>query len=100
MAIRKKRDAGVREKGKKRFQEMRHRDIVLEDGLLCVKWNDRGVVIPVQQNDELKTIEIDFDAIVFWDYPKRNKIAKDTVREIQVLVDAYFAGLGYTTEYN
>ena len=96
----KKEMLGWREKGKKRFQEMRHRDIVLEDGLLCVKWNDRGVVIPVQQNDELKTIEIDFDAIGFWDYPKRNKIAKDTVREIQALVDAYFSGLGYTTKYN
>lgn len=82
---------------KKRFEKMKHRDIVFEDDLVYVKWNDRGIWVSAELNEELKTAEI--DAIDAWDFPKSNKIAKDTVQELKKLIDTYFARLGYITKY-
>ena len=84
-------------KVKKRFAKMEHRDIIFEDGCIYLKWKDRGVLVPVELNDELRTAEI--DVIDSWDYPKSNKIAKDTVKEIKSLISTYFAGLGYIVKY-
>ncbi len=88
------------ERERKRFQKMGHREVILEDGDLYVKWGDHGITIPVKQNDERREVEIAGAAVDIWNYPKNNKIAKDTVRQIKALIDAYFAGLGYTTKYN
>lgn len=81
----------------KRFEKMAHREIVLEDDYLYLKWKDRGVWLSVEFNEELRTAEI--DAIDSWDYPKINKISKDTIKELKNLIDAHFAQLGYTTKY-
>lgn len=82
---------------KKRFEKMKHMDIVFEDGFIYLKWKDRGIWVPVELNDELRTAEV--DAIDYWDYPESNKIAKETVKEIKSLISTYFAELGYTVEY-
>lgn len=82
---------------KKRFEKMKHRDIIFEDDYIYLKWEDHGLWISVELNEALRTAEI--DAIDSWDYPKPHKIAKATIEEIEILINAYFAGLGYTTKY-
>ncbi len=82
---------------KKRFEKMKHRDIIFEDGYIYLKWEDDGLWISVELNEELRTAEI--DAIDSWDYPKSHKIAKATIKEIKTLINTYFAELGYTTKY-
>lgn len=82
---------------KKRFEKMKHRDIIFEDGYIYLKWEDHGLWMSVELNEAVRTAEI--DAIDSWDYPKSHKIAKATIKEIKTLINAYFAGLGYTTKY-
>ena len=82
---------------KKRFEKMKHGDIVFEDGYIYLKWEDHGLWISVELNEELRTAEI--DPIDSWDYPKSKKIAKAAIKEIKTLLNTYFAGLGYTTKY-
>ena len=82
---------------KKRFEKMKHRDIIFEDGYIYLKWEDDGLWISVELNEELRMAEI--DSIDSWDYPKFHKIAKATIKEIEILINTYFAGLGYTTKY-
>lgn len=82
---------------KMRFEKMEHRDILFEDDCIYLKWSDRGIWSSIEINEESKIVEIDdFDS---WDYPKSNKIAKDTIKEIKNLVDTYFSNRGYTTQY-
>ena len=76
---------------------MKHRDILFEDGYIYLKWEDHGLWISVEFNEELRMAEI--DPIDSWDYPKSHKIAKATIKEIKTLINTYFAGLGYTTKY-
>ncbi|MDD6095554.1 MAG: hypothetical protein PUC29_07415 [Clostridia bacterium] len=82
---------------KKRFEKMKHKDIVFEDDYIYVKWNELGIWVSAELNEELKTVEI--DAIDSWSFPKSNKIAKDTVKELKNLINTYFARLGYAAKY-
>ena len=82
---------------KKRFEKMKHGDIIFEDGYIYLKWEEHGLWTSVELNEELRTAEI--DAIDSWDYPKSHKIAKATIKEIKTLIKTYFAGLGYATKY-
>ncbi len=81
----------------KRFEEMKHRDIIFEDGYLYLKWEEYGLWLSVELNEELKTAEIDI--METWDYPKSHKIAKATEKEIKNLLNNYFAELGFTAKY-
>ena len=82
---------------KKCFEKMKHRDIIFEDGYIYLKWEDDGLWISVELNEELRMAAI--DPIDSWDYPKSYKIAKATIKEIEILINTYFAELGYTTKY-
>ena len=83
---------------KKRFEKMKHKDIIFEDNYIYLKWESRGIWRLVEINEETKEAEI--DVIDSWYYPKPNKIAKDTINEIKKAINSYFAELGYTTRYN
>ena len=82
---------------KSRFEKMKHEDIIFEDEYIYMKWNDNGIWMDVEIDEELKTAEIDH--IDMWDYPKSNKIGKDTVKELEKRICAYFAKLGYTVKF-
>jgi hypothetical protein len=82
---------------KKRFEKMKHRDVIFEDGLLYLKWEGQGIWVLVELNEELRTAQI--DPIDSWDYPKSHKIAKTAEKEIKSLINMYFAGLGFTVTY-
>ena len=82
---------------RKQYQKMAHRDIFFEDGFLYLKWEERGILLPVEMNEELKEAKI--EEIEFWDYPKSNKVAKETAKEMKSLIIAYFSELGYTAKF-
>ncbi len=63
---------------KKRYEKMRHKEIVFEDGYIYLKWEDRGLWLSVEIDEEMKIAEI--DAIDSWYYPKPNKMAKETIK--------------------
>lgn len=93
-----KRELILNEKeSKKRYEKMNNGDIVFEDGYIYLKWQERGVWVAVELIEDLKIAEIDVGC--FWDYPKPQRIAKATIKEIETLINTYFAKQGYTTKY-
>jgi hypothetical protein len=82
---------------KRRFEKMRHGDIVFEDGEIYIKYTNSGACIAVELDEQAKVAHIEaFDS---WFYPKSNKISKDAKRYMKKVVDIYFAELGYSTKY-
>ena len=82
---------------KKRFESMSHGQIVFDDDFLYIKWENMGVWLSVELDEEAKKAEI--DAIYSWDYPKSNKIPKKAIKEMEKLAIDYFSELGYSAEF-
>lgn len=79
---------------KRRFERMVHGEIVLDDGFLYLKWQDRGICLAVELDEASHRAEV--DAIDAWDYPKPNAIARQTADEMRAAIRAYFTSRGYT----
>ena len=82
---------------KKRYEKMVHKELIFDDGYVYLKWEDKGIWVSVELDEETKFAEI--DEIDSWYYPKQNKIAKTTIKEIKGIINSYFAELGYTTRF-
>ena len=82
---------------KKRYENMAHNELIFDDGYVYLKWEDKGIWVSVELDEETKFAEI--DEIDSWYYPKQNKIAKTTIKEIKGIINSYFAELGYTTRF-
>lgn len=82
---------------KKRFQKMEHGEIIFEDNYIYVKWEEQGICVSVDIDEEQKTAEI--DTIDLWHYPKANKISKNTIHNLKSIINTYFAQMGYSTKY-
>ena len=82
---------------KKRYENMAHKEIIFDDGYVYLKWEDKGIWVSVKLDEKTKFAEI--DEIDSWYYPKQNKIAKTTIKEIKGIINSYFAELGYTTRF-
>ena len=82
---------------KKRYENMAHKELIFDDGYVYLKWEDKGIWVSVELDEETKFAEI--DEIDSWYYPKQNKIAKTTIKEIKGIINSYFADLGYTTRF-
>ena len=82
---------------KKRYENMAHKELIFDDGYVYLKWEDKGIWVSVELDEETKFAEI--DEIDSWYYPKQNKIAKTTIKEIKDIINSYFAELGYTTKF-
>ena len=82
---------------KKRFESMKHRQILSEDDGVYVKWENRGIWIPVEFDKETQTAKI--EPFLAWTYPKSNTIAKKTKVEIQKEIFLHFAELGYSCKF-
>ena len=76
---------------------MAHKEIIFDDGYVYLKWEDKGIWVSVEIDEKTKIAEI--DAIDSWYYPKQNKIAKTTIKEMKDIINSYFAELGYTTKF-
>ena len=85
-------------KTRKLYENMNHEDIIVEDDFLYLKWEGYGVFLSTETVDTTKEVLV--DAIEFWYYPKKQKIAKETIKQIQTKIDLYYEGLGYKTRYN
>ena len=82
---------------KKRYEKMVHKELIFDDGYIYLKWEDKGIWVSVEIDEKTKIAEI--DAIDSWYYPKQNKIAKTTIKEMTGIINSYFAELGYTTKF-
>ena len=82
---------------KKRYEKMAHKELIFDDGYIYLKWEDKGIWVSVEIDEETKIAEM--DAIDSWYYPKQNKIAKTTIKEMKGIINSYFAELGYTTKF-
>ena len=82
---------------KKRYEKMVHKELIFDDGYIYLKWEDNGIWVSVEIDEKTKIAEI--DAIDSWYYPKQNKIAKTTIKEMKGIINSYFAELGYTTRF-
>ena len=82
---------------KKRYEKMVHKELIFDDGYVYLKWEDKGIWVSVKLDEETKFAEI--DEIDSWYYPKQNKIAKTTIKEMKGIINSYFAELGYTTRF-
>lgn len=82
---------------KKRFETMTHRQILLDEDVLYLKWEGKGVWFTVERNEQLRIAEI--DDLSMWDYPKATPISKATVKELKTLIHTHFAQLGYTVHF-
>ena len=82
---------------KKRYEKMVHKELIFDDGYIYLKWEDKGIWVSVEIDEKTKIVEI--DAIDSWYYPKQNKIAKTTIKEMKGIINSYFAELGYTTKF-
>lgn len=82
---------------KKQFKNMRNGEIIFKDDDLYIKWNERGVWLFAEINNDKNIVEI--DEIVYWDYPKENKISKADTNSIKSLINTFFAKKGYLTKY-
>ena len=76
---------------------MEHKQVFLDNGYLYMKWEDRGIWLTAEFDEEQKTVKL--DAIDSWGYPKSGQIAKKTIVEMRRFLDEYFADIGYTTKY-
>lgn len=82
---------------KKRFESMTHGQIASEDDLLYVKWEEHGLVLATERDDDAKTVKV--DSFQSWTYPKANKISKKAVAGIRELIISYMTGRGYSAEF-
>lgn len=79
---------------KKRFSGMRHGEVVMEEDYIYVKWQERGVWLAADVDEQAKKVQV--DEPISWDYPKANTIAKKDKREIEQLIVGHFMTLGYS----
>lgn len=84
-------------KEKQRFGKMQHGEIVLDDDFLYLKWKDRGIMVSVELNGELKVAKMKMPDI--WFYPKTNKISKDIAEKMRDSIKVYFAERGYAVSF-
>ena len=88
---------GKEKEDKKRFLSMQDGDVILEGEYVYVKWGDRGVCLLAQTDEEKKHITV--ERIHKWSYPKEHIISKAARIELKVLIEDYFEGIGYSSEF-
>ena len=83
---------------KKRFSGMQDGQIEIEDDeYLYLKWKEAGIWLAFRLDNETMTACVDaFDS---WDYPKSNKIGKQTHEKMKRRIAEHFAGLGYAVKF-
>lgn len=82
---------------KELYENMQHNEVIIKDEYLCLKWQDKGVMLFVEFDEESKKAIV--DNVDYWDYPKVNPISKKTIAEIKVKIVEYFNDKGYSCEF-
>ena len=80
------------------FETMSHGEILLDDGFIYVKWEDKGILLAAEINEEAKEAEI--DAIEIWNHPKISDIEDEEIKKsIANIIVSYFSELGYKASF-
>ena len=82
---------------KRRYEPMKHGELVIEEDYIYLKWEERGVWLFFELDEETKTAKV--DAVKYWYYPRSTEIAKSTIKEIKSRISAHFAEMGYATKF-
>ena len=82
---------------KRRYEPMKHGEIVIEEDYIYLKWEDRGVWLFFELDEETKVAKV--DPVKYWYYPRSTEIAKSTIKEIKSRISAHFAEMGYATKF-
>ena len=84
-------------KTRKRFESMAHGEIIYEDGFVYIKWQDCGVWLFAEKDEESESFKVDNPES--FDYPKYGEIPEDIRNGIKDLCEGYFTGLGYSVRF-
>lgn len=82
---------------KKRYQSMAHGEIRYEENFLYLKWEEHGICLNTEKDDEKRIVQI--DPISAWDYPKANQISKKAIAELKKSIALFFAESGYSCDF-
>lgn len=88
---------GKEKENKKRFSAMQNGEVILDGEYVFAMWEDRGVCLLAQTDEEKKHITV--ERIHKWSYPKEHIISKAARIELKVLIEDYFEGIGYSSEF-
>ena len=86
-----------KEKTRHRFVTMNHTDIIYENDFLYVKWEDKGVWLFAQKDEEEGVLNIDIPE--HYDYPRYAEVPPDVCESIKILLENYFAELSVKTKF-
>ena len=82
---------------KRRYEPMKHGELVIEEDYIYLKWEERGVWLFFELDEETKVAKV--DPVKYWYYPRSTEIAKSTIKEIKSRISAHFAEMGYATKF-
>lgn len=88
---------GKEKENKKRFSAMQNGEVILDGEYVFAMWEDRGVCLLAQTDEEKKHITV--ERIHKWSYPKEHISSKAARIELKVLIEDYFEGIGYSSEF-
>ncbi len=83
---------------KKRFKKMSNGEIVEDDGFVYLKLGENGISLPVELDEETKTVDIEESDL--WDFPKHNKVSKARQAQIKDIIGKYYRDRGYTVKFH
>ena len=83
---------------KKIFESLKDEEILYEEDYLYLKWQERGVCLNVELDEDRKIVTV--DAVDSWSYPRINKISKELINKTEKRISLYFNQMGYTTMFN
>ena len=88
---------GKEKRAKKLLQDMAELEIRQLDDHLYMKWDERGLYLDVEPDEENHTVKV--QSVMIWDYPKTMPIRKETARTIEEYITAYYFARGYDVKF-
>lgn len=79
------------------FEAMAEGEICVQNMLLYLKWDNRGISQVVKPDKEKLTITV--EAVTNWAYPKSNLISKKVRSQLQDRITEYYKKQGYTVQF-
>lgn len=79
------------------FEAMAEGEICVQNMLLYLKWDNRGISQVVKPDKEKLTVTV--EAVTNWAYPKSNLISKKIRSQLQDRITEYYKKQGYTVQF-
>lgn len=88
---------GTARKMKRQFESMSEREICILENELYLKWDQRGICLAIELDEEIKTAKV--EPAAKWRYPKQQPIGKKLIQKIAEYIQDYFVKQGYTVDF-